>query len=89
MARHRGSGSHSRDAHREDELVDTCEGASTSWGKFLKWDERTLYFAPLFHISERLRLEMTGDRIRCHGLGNAALIGQIYDLYFCNHIELR
>ena len=86
MSRRRGSSSRSRQAHREDKPVD--KGTSTSLGKFPEWDERTLYFAPEFHISEWVRIGMAGDRVRCHDSGNGA-IGSLYDLHFRDNNELR
>ena len=90
MARRRGSGSRSRDTRREDEPTSEGEDVpSTSrLGLMPDWDERTLFHAPVHHLSERIRRGLASGRTRSHGSGNSTIIS-LYDNFICRDEGLR
>src|SRR6187397_3489790 len=88
MARQRGSGSRSRNTRREHEPVEDDVTPSTSLGRLPEWDERTLFFAPVHHISERVRRGITVGRMRYHGSGCDGL-GDLYKMYIAGDLETR
>src|SRR6187397_2543627 len=88
MARQRGSGSRSRNTRREHEPVEDDVTPSTSLGRLPEWDERTLFFAPVHHISERVRRGITVGRTRCHGSGCDGL-RDLYKMCIARDVETK
>src|SRR6188472_3407163 len=88
MARQRGSGSRSRNTRREHEPVEDDVTPSTSLGRLPEWDERTLFFAPVHHISERVRQVIKPGRTRHHGSSCDGL-GDLYRMYIARDLETR
>ena len=88
MARQRSSGSRSRNTRREHEPIEDDITPSTSLGRLPEWDERTLFFAPVHHISERVRQGTKPGRTRHHGSDYDGL-GDLYRMYIARDLETR